>query len=97
MCFLTPEPAHPAANDARLALLAKGAELMLDHGRPSVVVIAEDDEVPLLEPLGFKSHGRAAEWTFHKSLVRTWDSLARVLFERVLPKKSPTTKGDLAA
>jgi hypothetical protein len=67
---------------ARVALTLHAAESNRVRGMPSTVVLAGDEDLAALAPLGFQSLGKTAEWTFARSLVGDWDNLTRAVTER---------------
>jgi hypothetical protein len=67
---------------ARVALSLHAAENNRVRGMPSTVVLAADEDLAALAPLGFQSLGKTAEWTFARSLVGDWDNLTRAVTER---------------
>jgi len=74
------DPDLPAAADA----LVRHAVAQYRHeGAPPVRALAADGQVQLFERLGFTSHGRVAEWTFHRSAVRACHDLLTGMFERL--------------
>ncbi|HMK71825.1 MAG TPA: hypothetical protein VK454_00725, partial [Myxococcaceae bacterium] len=80
LVITTSDPALAGA--ARTALALHAAESNRARGLASTVVLAADDDLPALLPLGFQSLGKTAEWTFARSLVGEWDNLTRAVTER---------------
>jgi hypothetical protein len=81
--LVVPDHSHPAAEAAAAALRAECVRRSRDLGRSSAIALISDGELADFEHAGFRSEGRVADWTFHRSLVRTWYNLASVIFERL--------------
>jgi hypothetical protein len=90
--LVTPEPKHPLAEKARAALTAHCEDHYRQLGRVSAVSLVPDGEVAEYEARGFTSHGRIAEWTFHRSTVRTWYNLSMAIFERLHRRQARSAK-----
>jgi hypothetical protein len=90
---VTPDPNHPLARVAREALAAYCIKHYREQNRVSAITLCDDSMVENLRMAGFISHGRTAEWTFHKSLVRRWNELATGIFERVARRRSQRNSG----
>lgn len=84
--LVLPQPEHPHARVAAWALLHQAVDHARSCGRPSAVVLAPAEQVPLLTEAGFQDLGAISEWIFHRSLVHRWCELVRSLFERLLRK-----------
>jgi hypothetical protein len=82
-CFLVPEPHHPQAAAARVALAARCIQHAWEQGKPSALALVQDDEVEALVSMGFGWFGRVCEHTFHRSTAWTWQMLMGAVFERL--------------
>ena len=85
---ITPDPTHPWARVTREALVSYCVKHYREQNRASAVTLCDDSMVESLRAAGFVSHGRTAEWTFHKSLVRRWNELATGVFERFARRRT---------
>ena len=78
------------AERALLALAKHCARLYREHGQPYAVAMASQDQIALLQRLGFGLHGHVTEWTFHKKLVRSWTELTSAIVDRL--KRDPSVE-----
>ncbi|MFN0062260.1 MAG: hypothetical protein ACKVPX_07065 [Myxococcaceae bacterium] len=99
--FMVPDPSTLHANVAREALARHCVRFYREQGRELVASLCADEDLPLLEALGFRAFGRLGEFTFHKSLVRRWQTLVTAMFDRLgardLPIRPPAALTDRAA
>lgn len=93
--LVLPEPGHPHARAAAHALIQHCLRLANQRRRPSAVVLAPDEHVPLLAEAGFVDMGCFSDWIFHRSLVRRWCELVRSLLDRLLRKPSSGSRAEL--
>jgi hypothetical protein len=92
--LVVPDREVAGVDEARFALASKCQNFYYEAGRPSVVALVADEDVPLLAHHGFSPRGRFAEFTFHRSIVRSWSAVYSGLFERV---RRPTTRSGAEA
>lgn len=77
------EPEAADSDEVRLALVTWATEVLRRHGRRIGECHASDDDMPLLERLGFDSLGRVMEFGAHRSLTREMTTQMLAVFERL--------------
>lgn len=90
--LIVPNRADPLVEVACHTLIAQCVEFYRDRGRPSVVALVDDQDVGSLEKSGFKQMGRFGEFTFHRSLIRSWCQLSTAVNERLSGKAHQSTE-----
>jgi hypothetical protein len=95
--LVIPSPSHPRADEVREALIARAVELYRDLGRDRLFALVAEPHAAALERAGFLGAGQLAEWTFHKSLARSWDLLATAIFERLTTRREDAAADERSA
>lgn len=77
------EPGAPNADEVRQALVSWAVELLKQHGRLIAECHAADEDLTMLERLGFASLGPVMEFGAHRSLTREMTAQMLAVFERL--------------
>jgi hypothetical protein len=91
--LLLPNPSHPQADLTRYALISYAAQRSAARGRLVAECLASEEDLPVLDSLGFENQGCLMDWTGHRSLAREWNNHLSAVFERLAyPKEEAQSR-----